>query len=257
MRFHKMISTIYRKKIKSFLIFCFWVSLWALVAKLVGHQLLIASPKEVVIALFELLKEAEFYSSVLKTCLKIAIGFISSLCCGVLFAYICSRVTFIRELFTPLIRLIRSIPVASIVIVILIWISSKNLSIVTSFMMSFPIIYENVLKGIMNVDTKLIEMAKVFHLTKTNKLKAIYLPQVLPYLESATVLSLGLCWKAGVAAEIIGLPTGTIGEKLYQAKVFFDTPSVFAWTAVIILLSFVFEKVFALLIKKGIQRWKV
>lgn len=257
MLYQKMISISFRKKLKSILIFSFWILLWALLSLFVGEQLLLASPMAVMVALASLLKDDKFYLAVIRTCLKISTGFILSFSLGIFLASIAARFRFIRELVTPLIRLLRSIPVASVVIVILIWISSRNLSIVTSFMMSFPIIYENVLTGIMNVDKKLLEMAKVFRLSGFGKLKAIYIPQVISYLEAATILSLGLCFKSGVAAEIIGLPSGTIGERLYEAKVFFDTPSVFAWSVVIILLSFMFEKLFALLIRKGFTRWKV
>lgn len=250
-----MTSTIY-KRLKSLLIIFCWIAIWALIAHSVGERLLIASPFDVLLALSSLLKESEFYLSVLNTCLKIATGFCLSFILGVAFALLCYKVKLVKELFSPLIHLLRSVPVASIVIVILIWISSKNLSIVTSFMMTFPIIYENTLTGLSEVDIKLLEMAKVFRFSTKNKIRAIYLPSILPPLESAVILSLGMCWKSGVAAEIIGLPTGTIGEKLYQAKVFFDTPSVFAWTIVIVLLSFLFEKGFAYLIKKGVAKWK-
>ncbi len=249
-------SSITYKRLKTVVIISFWILIWAFVAHIVGEQLLIASPYDVVLALISLLGEGEFYTSIANTCFKIAMGFCLSFVLGILFAVICYKVNILKELFSPLIHLFRSVPVASIVIVILIWISSKNLSIVTSFMMTFPVIYENTMTGLLNVDKKLLEMAKVFRFSNKNKIKAIYLPSVMPTLESAVILSLGMCWKSGVAAEIIGLPNGTIGEKLYQAKVFFDTPSVFAWTVVIVLLSFLFEKGFATVIKKGVSKWK-
>ena len=34
------------------------------------------------------------------------------------------------------------------------------------------------------------------------------------------------------------------GEKLYNAKIYLNTPDLFAWTIVIIVISFVFEKCF-------------
>jgi ABC-type nitrate/sulfonate/bicarbonate transport system, permease component len=222
----------------------------------VGERLLVASPFDTVLALAELLGEASFYQSVFKTCLRIALGFILSFFSGIVTAVLCFRFSLVKALLNPPIRILRAVPVASVVIVMLIWISSRQLSVATSFMMAFPIIHENVLKGLENTDRKLLEMAKVFRIGWKKTLRAIWLPGVLPYLEAASLMTLGLCWKAGVAAEIIGLPTGTIGEKLYQAKVFFDTPSVFAWTVVVIALSFVFEKLFAGLLKEVLSKWK-
>ena len=55
-------------------------------------------------------------------------------------------------------------------------------------------------------------------------------------------LACGLCWKSGVAAEVIGLPSGSIGERLYDAKIYLNTGEVLAWTLVIVLISLACEK---------------
>lgn len=105
-------------------------------------------------------------------------------------------------------------------------------------------IYTNILEGIRQTDRKILEMAKVFRVNLRRQIRYIYVSQVLPYFLSACRLSLGMCWKAGVAAEVIGVPSGSIGEKLYNAKIYLNTPDLFAWTIVIIVISFVFEKCF-------------
>ena len=84
--------------------------------------------------------------------------------------------------------------------------------------------------------------------------RGIYLPRVLPYFRAAVSVALGLCWKAGTAAEVIALSGGTIGERLYTAKVYFETPNLFAWTAVIVLLSAGLEKLFLLAVDKMAER---
>ena len=137
-----------------------------------------------------------------------------------------------------------STPVASFIILCLIWIPSKNLSVFISFLMVLPVIYTNILEGIRQTDSKILEMAKVFQVNPERRIRYIYVSQVLPYFLSACRLSLGMCWKAGVAAEVIGVPSGSIGEKLYNAKIYLNTPDLFAWTIVIIVISFVFEKCF-------------
>ena len=113
-----------------------------------------------------------------------------------------------------------------------------------SALMVFPPVYLNVLAGIDSADPKLLEMARVFRVPFRRTLKGIWLPQVLPYFRAAVSLALGLCWKAGVAAEVIGLSSGTIGERLYTAKVYFQTPDLFAWTAVILAVSVLLERLF-------------
>jgi len=142
------------------------------------------------------------------------------------------------------------VPVVSFIILALVWLDSEELSLFISALMVFPPVYLNVLAGITSTDEKLLEMARVFRVPFRRQLRGIYLPQVLPYFRSAVSLALGLCWQAGAAAEVIGLPAGTIGEKLYNAKVYFQTPDLFAWTAVIVAVSLVFEKLFLLAVDR-------
>lgn len=159
----------------------------------------------------------------------------------------------VEEFLRPFVLTIKAIPVASFVILVLIWVPSRNLSVVISFLMVFPIIYTNVLDGEKQLDRKLMEMADVFDLSRPVRLRYLYLPQILPYFRTGCSVGLGLCWKAGVAAEVIGIPDNSIGEQLYQAKVYLNTPDLFAWTIVIVLLSFAFEKLFLYLIDRGVS----
>lgn len=116
--------------------------------------------------------------------------------------------------------------------------------------MVLPIVYTNLLDGIRSVDKKMLEMADVFGMTFPRRMKYIWLPAVKPFLISGCRISLGLAWKSGVAAELIGIPDGSVGEALYYSKLFLDTADLFAWTVVIVLLSVVFEKLFLFLLKK-------
>ena len=67
--------------------------------------------------------------------------------------------------------------------------------------------------------------------------------------------ALGLCWKAGTAAEVIALSGGSIGEKLYHAKIYFETADLFAWTAAIVLISALFERLFLYFVDSMAERW--
>ena len=137
---------------------------------------------------------------------------------------------------------------ASFIILALVWLDSRRLPVFIAFLMVFPTVYLNLLEGIRQTDGRLLEMARVFHVPPVRQLWGIYLPQVLPYFRSAASLGLGLCWKAGIAAEVIGLPAGSMGERLYTAKIYFQTPDLFAWTAAVVAVSAVFERLFLKLV---------
>ena len=145
----------------------------------------------------------------------------------------------------------KTIPVASFIILALVWFSSRNLAVLISFLMVFPVIYTNVLNGIIQTDRELLEMAEVFSVAAGRRIRYIYLPQVMPYLRAGCSVALGLCWKSGIAAEVIGMPKGSIGERLQQAKVYLDTADLFAWTLVIVVVSLLFEWLFLWLLDRS------
>ncbi len=245
------INQLYKNKyITTVLVILFWLIVWQVCSKKIASHILFASPLQVFKALFQLIRSKDFWEAILFSTQRIASGFFLALLAGILLAVLSSVSRLFRLLLTPLIRLMKAVPVVSFVILALLWIKSTNLSILISFVMVLPVIYTNVLQGIDGADKKLLEMASVFRMSFLNIVRYIYIPSVLPALVSACSVSLGFCWKSGIAAEVIGLSTGSIGEKLYEAKLYFMTGELFAWTAVIVLVSVVFEKLVMLLIRK-------
>jgi len=236
----------------------FWILIWQLIVfslekkseTSMGGYLLVASPLETVKTFFVLIKTPEFWKAVGYSFAKIASGFFLALCAGVGCAVLASVSGIVKALLNPVLRLIKAVPVASFIILALFWLSSsKNLSVLISFLMVLPVIYTNVLQGIESTDKELLEMATVFRIPFRKRIRYIYIPAVLPYFVSACSVGLGFCFKSGIAAEIIGLPANSIGERLYEAKLYLLTEELFAWTAVIVLVSVIFEKAVMLLVK--------
>lgn len=232
----------------------FVLLLWQIASMLLKSDILLASPLAVAGRLSGLVFETGFWGAVGFSFLRIALGFILSLVVGVILAALSNSFHLVEVLLWPFIAVIKSTPVASFIILCLIWLTSANLSIFISFLMVLPIVYTNVLGGLKCTDKKLLEMARFFALPSPKKIRYLYIPHLRPYLLSACSVSLGLAWKAGIAAEVIGIPTGSIGEKLYEAKIYLNTPDLFAWTLVIILVSILFEKLFTLFLKKLLAR---
>ena len=204
----------------------FWLGVWQLLSSLIGQEILIVSPVRAVRTLFSFLGKGSFYRAVGFTLTRILAGFLLGFALGIPMALLSRRFSAARILLSPLMHAVRATPVASFVILALVFIRARRLSVFISFLMVLPVAYSNLLAG----------------LDRLRQLREIYLPAAYPALLSACELSLGMCWKAGVAAEVIGLPDGSIGEALYQAKIFFSTPELFAWTLAIILISLMLEK---------------
>ena len=238
-----------KKIITKILAIAFWIMVWEALARSIGSELIICSPSLALRRLFELLKTPAFYKAVGFSSVRILSGFFAAFILGNIFAAISARAAVIRALLDPITSVIKATPVASFIILAIIWFGSRNLSLFISFLMVFPVIYLNVLEGIDSADPELVEMARVLRLGKGKTLVYIYCPQLMPFLKSGCSVALGLCWKSGVAAEVIGIPGGSVGEMLYKAKLYFETGDLLAWTAVIILVSTLFERLFMLVLR--------
>lgn len=241
------VKTIKKYGEKLFVI-CFWLLLWEIISRRIGEVIVLPSPGIVIETLFQLCVTKEFWNAILFSSLRIISGFVLSVVIGAALSVAAYNCRFIKALIAPMMKLAQAMPVASFIILALIWIKSRNLSVLTSFMMVMPLIYTNIFQGLAAADKKLLQMAKVFRIYRWKKIKAIYIPAVTPHFIAAVSVGVGLCWKAGIAAEVIGIPTGSIGQMLYEAKIYLITKELFAWTAVIIAISILFEKVVMLLI---------
>lgn len=235
----------------------FALAVWQTAAMLLNQKILIASPLAVLERLTTIWRNPGFTAALWFSFSRIVSGFMLAMVCGILLAILAGRFHLAEILLWPFLLTIKSVPVASFIVIALIWLSSAQLSVFISFLMVLPIIYSNVLGGVKSMDPQLNQMANVFRVPSGRRLLYIWLPQIKPFLLSACSVSLGLSWKAGIAAEIIGIPDGSIGEALYDAKVYLNTVDLFAWTVIIVLISVLFEKIFMALLKKafaGLER---
>ena len=222
-----------------------WLAVWQLAAVLIGHSLILVGPVQVLGCLWRLVGEGAFWQSVGQTAVRILQGYLLGVAAGGLLAGASARQNWVRWLADPVMSVIRAVPVASFIILVLFCVSSARLCAVVVFLMVLPVVYTGFLQGLDARDKALAEMAAVFRVNGLRRLRYLTLPQLLPWMAQSCRTAVGLAWKSGVAAEVIGLPDGSIGERLYQTKLFLETGELFAWTLVIVLLSALCERAIA------------
>lgn len=222
----------------------FWLGVWQAAAVAIGQEVFLVSPVQAIGTLVELLPQAEFWQRIGFSAGRILLGFGLGALSSAVLAVAAEKWEWVDALLAPVMQLVKATPVASFIILALVWVRGSSLSVLISFLMVLPVLYGAVRTGIRAADPQLLEMAKVFRLPLGRRLRAVWLPAVLPAFRQGCSVALGICWKSGVAAEVIGLPNGSIGDALYRAKITLSTGELFAWTFVIILLSAAFEKLF-------------
>ena len=209
-----------------------------------GNELLLPYPATVLLALFRLARSPEFWWTALASLARIAAGMAGGAVLGGLLAALTCTSPWCRRLFAPVIRIVRATPVVSFILLVLLWTGRDQVPAVIAGLMVLPVVWENLTQGIRATDGQLLELARAYRFSRWKTVRLVYLPSLRPHLRSAAATAMGLAWKSGVAAEVIGIPEGSIGEQLYYSKLYLDTAGLFAWTFVIIIVSAVFERIF-------------
>ena len=233
---------VFRKIGVGLLVAAFWIAVWEALSRLVAAELLLPSPWQVAVTGWNLVQTATFWRATGLSLLRIVIGFSAAVAVGTLWAFCTVRWKIVRGLTAPILHIVRAAPVASFIILALVWIKTNALPTFIAFLMVLPVVWANVEQGLREIDPKLLEMARIYRLSPWKTFRRIRLPSVMPYALAAMRTGVGFAWKSGIAAEVICRPKQSIGGFLYNAKLYLETPEVFVWTAAVVLLSVLLEQ---------------
>jgi len=228
-----------------------WILIWQLVSMFIGKELLVPAPLKVMDRLLEMAVTLSFWEITSMTVFRIAVGFTLGTIAGMFLAVITAGSKITDAFLRPAQTVIRATPIASFIILALIWIKGGHIPSFISFLMVMPIVWSNTYSGIKETDKKLLEMADIYGFSPFEKVKYIYFHSVLPYFAAAATTSMGLAWKAGIAAEVLALPEMAVGTSIFDSKIYLETVDLFAWSFVVIVFSIILEKIITSLLKKA------
>ena len=240
-----------RTKVNGLPALLFWGLVWQAGAMLLGNPLLLPTPVQVVQRLLDLMGTAAFWQITLVSIGRILMGVVCGIGLGVLLAVLTCNSRLLDMLVAPAMTAMQATPVASYTILVLIWLDRDFVPVLICAMMVLPVIWNSVSTGIREVDVQLLEMAKVYRLSKAVTLKRIWIPSVQPFFRSACVSALSLGWKAGIAAEVLTVPRQSIGRMLSEGKLYLMIDDLFAWTLVVVALSLLLQKLMLRLLRGG------
>lgn len=232
----------------------FWLLIWHFISKAVGLKIILPSPLDVLNKLVELVQEQKYWIAVGLSFVKILVGILIGTATAMILSVLTAKFKTFNILFGIPLNVIKSTPVASFIVIALVWVKSAYLATFITSIMVLPIVWSNMHQGISTVDKKLLEVGKCYNFTAFKKVKMIYLPHLRSFLSASITSAAGLGWKAGIAAEVIASPKDAIGAYLNNAKVYLETEEMFAWTATILVLSAFIQYVLKALCEKYIGR---
>lgn len=244
----------YKKYFQSIAIFAAWMLIWQLISMVVGSELLLPGPFVVAKTLYNLMLTEVFIESVFGTLLRVLIGFALGMITGCLIGIVTSKSELLSAFLSPLRSLIKATPVTSFIVLVLLYMSSSVTPMFIAFLMVVPIAWTNMQDGLESTPKGLVEMAKVFGFSRSKTLWSIYLPSAWQNLISAATTSLGFAWKSCVAAEVIASCKHSIGRAIYESKIYLEVSELFAWTAAIIIMSIILERLMLFALRKLSKR---
>ncbi len=237
------------KILKAALIAAFWIGIWYLLYFLIDNPLLFPSMHAVVLRLCELMGTSAFYKIVVQSIIRILIGLIFAVILGVIIAIPTAKFKILHSFISPIMTIMKATPVASFIILLLLWIGRDVAPAIISVCVVLPVIWTGVEMGISETDKRLIEMARTYNMNVWQRLKYIYIPSVMPYFISSIRSSIGIAWKAGIAAEVLSMPLISIGKQIYISKQNLETTDLFAWTLVAVVISVIIEGLMVLIFR--------
>ena len=187
-------------------------------------------------------------SSFLCTILRGFLAFLISLLLGYILAYISYKSAVFKELISPLISFLRSIPTISVIIIVIMIVDLKLISYTIVSLIIFPMIYQNLLYSFENIDNELLMINKIDNINPIKNFFLFIFPITLPGLLNAIIQTLGLSIKIQIMSEILTGSTKIkgIGLLLNNYRTNLEIENVFALTLMIILFVYIIE----LLVKK-------
>lgn len=227
----------------------FWAAVWQVAAWAVDLPLLLPGLGQVIKTLGDLIRQGDFWLLVGLTLGRVLLGFLLGALVGFLLAVGTFFVPVLDVVLSPMIRVIRAAPVASFILLTMLWIESHFVPAFIASLMTIPIVWENVCQGFAHTDKELLEMAQVFSMGRCKRFFLIYLPSSMGYFRAALMTSMGMAFKSGVAAEVLCQPKLAMGTQMYYSKIYLETEKLFALTAVVVLLSIAMEKLLGVLLR--------
>lgn len=238
------------KALKVVLPIIFWLAVYELISLAIGNDYFFPDLLLVLTSLMGIVTSSAFFKVCALTLLRVITALFFGTLLGIILGVLSARLSIVYNILNPFMIAVKATPVASLIIVLWIMLSGDALAIIIALFMVMPIIWQSTYNSFDSVSRDLIEVSDIFELSSKYRFRVLYLPSLKRYLLPSVITSVGLAWKSEIATEIIAYTRNSIGQLINDGKYNLDTPTVFAWTLIVILFSVIFEAIIKLLLRK-------
>ena len=239
-------SLINKKQTLFFILGIVFIFLIWFVWTLVDDNIFFPRIDEVIIDIGKLLIDTNNLLIILFTFLKVIGLIIVSFIVSFVLAIISYKWISFRSFISPMIAIMRSTPVASVILILILLVGTKYAPIFISLLVIIPIAYENIYGAFSNIDIELIDETRLVSNINLKIMFMIFIPVTINYLISSLLVCFGLALKVLVMSEVLTQGNMTIGGSIQLAKATIDITRVFSWSIILVMIVLIVE----ILIKK-------
>ncbi len=209
----------------------------------VSSPLLMPDPYAVLKALVGFFGKWTAVKSILMTIMRLVIAMAAALLLGGSLGIIAGFHPKFSVYMQPLVAILRTIPVISVIVIILIVFGFETAPYVITFLMIFPLIYQAFHDGIEQLDQELVDVYRLEDNNWFTGLRFCFLPLIKNQITTVLLQSAGLGIKVLVMSEYLSQTKNSIGNSLYLARINLAYDEVFAWTVILIIMTLSLELV--------------
>lgn len=230
--------------------------IWLYLGKAVNNEIRLPALMDVMDTMIMQASSPEFYQAFWMTIQRSLSGLIIAGIAGLILGVLSGLSPKFEEYFSPIYLILKSIPNVSYILIVLIWTSNDFAVKTISFMIIFPMTYANVLSGMKSIDQDLLDVMELYPESKFTEIIHVYLPLISPYVLAALNNGLGLAFKVGIMAEIIGSVSPGVGRMFQVYRINVDMTSTFALTIWVVLFLGLVELIIRL-IRRQLEKYHV
>lgn len=253
-----MKDSIFNNKNKALIIILSILSIYALFfvgSHVISNDLIFPNPNQILNKVLELLKLERTYSIIGHTFLRLLGSIIISFIIGMILGILAGLSRKIELFLRPYIIIFRTVPVAAIIVLLVLFMSRTATAYAISALMLIPIVYEAFKEGLKNLDKDLMEVWRLDTSLSVSVIRIVFLPMIFPFIKTAFLQSVGLGFKVLIMAEFIAYSDNSIGKEISSANNRMEYDIVMAWTLIVVLLVVIVE-LLPKLVQKIIYKFK-
>ena len=238
---------------KIILVALFWLLLYHILYIYINNDIYIPSMLAILKEIASIFTDKETLIDILYTLYRMLIASSISILAGVIIAIICASKTYIFEFIKPAMAILKTTPSIVMILIALIWFDAESLPVIICIAMCLPIMFSNIVYGIIDIDKVYLDFAKVYNIKKKNVYRYLYTSLLKPHFISGVNTIIGISFKLIIATEILAQPDYGIGKRIYDSKLYIKTDDMLAWTVVVIVVSLVIEGFFNKVASRKVQ----